>query len=206
MAPIVPGRPCARGAVGRGVPAGATGHALAPSHGRTTIEAPRRDSILVTVDITEALERRDADVDAAIASGLDFFVVGIGASAGGLAAIKDPARGCRPRPDMAFVVVLHLSPTHESNAAAIFQPSTRMPVLQVTERSKIERNHVYVIPPGRELAMVDGALDVAPAERTPAAHGHRRLLPHPRRTSTARARSASSSRAPAATARSASPA
>ena len=59
---------------------------------------------------------------------------------------------------MAFVVVLHLSPKHESSAAAILQLSTRMPVAQVNGRMKIERNHVYVIPPdprpvdGRRLA------------------------------------------------------
>ena len=54
-------------------------------------------------------------------SGLDFPVVGIGASAGGLAAIKTLLEGLPAAPDMAFVVVLHLSPTHESNAAAILQ-------------------------------------------------------------------------------------
>jgi hypothetical protein len=122
------------------------------------------------LDFTEALEDSDADVDAAATSGLDFFVVGVGASAGGLKAVKTLLEGMPAKPDMAFVIVLHLSPKHESNAAAIFQPSTRMPVLQVTERTKIERNHVYVIPPGRELVMVDGALDVASTERTAGRH------------------------------------
>ena len=103
-------------------------------------------------------------------SGLDFPVVGIGASAGGLAAIKTLLEGLPASPDMAFVVVMHLSPTHESNAAAILQLSTRMPVAQVTGRIKIERDHVYVIPPTHDLSMVDGSLVLADAERPRGRH------------------------------------
>jgi two-component system CheB/CheR fusion protein len=103
-------------------------------------------------------------------SGLDFPVVGVGASAGGLAAIKTLLEGLPSQPDMAFVVVLHLSPTHESNAAAILQMSTRMPVAQVTGRMKIERDHVYVIPPTHDLSMVDGSLALVDAERPRGRH------------------------------------
>jgi two-component system CheB/CheR fusion protein len=129
----------------------------------------RPGSYPISVEITEALVDSDADVDAPT-SGLDFFVVGVGASAGGLQAIKTLLEGMPTAPDMAFVVVLHLSPKHESNAAAIFQPSTRMPVVQVTGHTKIERNHVYVIPPNHEMTMVDGALDVNLVERTGGPH------------------------------------
>jgi two-component system CheB/CheR fusion protein len=66
---------------------------------------------------------------------------------------------------MAFVVVLHLSPEHESNAAAILQRATRMPVMQVTQATAIEPDHVYVIAPGLQLAMDDGKLRVAKLER-----------------------------------------
>jgi len=48
---------------------------------------------------------------------------------------------------MAFVVVLHLSPDHQSVADRIIQETTPMPVRQVTEPVPIERNHVYVISP-----------------------------------------------------------
>ena len=122
------------------------------------------------MDITEALVDGEADKDAAHTSGLDFFVVGIGASAGGLAAIKTLLEGLPAAPDMAFVVVLHLSPTHESNASAIFQNSTRMPVTQVQGRMKIERNHVYVIPPGNDLEMFDGQLQLVPSKRQRGKH------------------------------------
>ena len=117
------------------------------------------------MEITEALADGDADKDAAHSSGLDFFVVGIGASAGGLSAIKALLEGLPAAPDMAFVIVLHLSPTHESSASAIFQSSTRMPVTQVQGRMKIERNHVYVIPPGSDLEMFDGQLQLVQSKR-----------------------------------------
>ena len=122
------------------------------------------------MDITEALVDDDADKDAAHSSGLEFFVVGIGASAGGLAAIKALLEGLPANPDMAFVIVLHLSPSHESSAAAIFQGSTRMPVAQVQGRVKIERNHVYVIPPGNDLEMVDGMLALTKSRRQRGPH------------------------------------
>ena len=122
------------------------------------------------MDITEALADGEADKDAAHTSGLDFFVVGIGASAGGLAAIKSLLEGLPATPDMAFVVVLHLSPTHESSASAIFQNSTHMPVTQVQGRMAIERNHVYVIPPGNDLEMFDGMLQLVPSKRQRGRH------------------------------------
>ena len=106
----------------------------------------------------------------AVISGLDFPVVGVGASAGGLAAIKTLLETLPAKPDMAFVVVLHLSPDHESNAASILQTVTRMPVAQVTGRLTIERNHVYVIPPTHDLVMVDGALSLEPSQRTRGRH------------------------------------
>ncbi|MDB5963752.1 MAG: signal transduction histidine kinase with CheB and CheR, partial [Polaromonas sp.] len=70
------------------------------------------------------------------------------------------------RSGMAFVIILHLSPEHESNAAQILQRSTRMPVMQVVERTPIEPDHVYVIPPSRALAMDDGHLALSEPSRT----------------------------------------
>lgn len=64
-------------------------------------------------------------------SGLSFPVVGLGASAGGLQALIQCLESLPADPDMAFVVILHLSASHESNAA-ILQRATRMPVRQVT--------------------------------------------------------------------------
>jgi two-component system CheB/CheR fusion protein len=66
---------------------------------------------------------------------------------------------------MAFVVITHLSPTHESHAAAILQRVTPMPVDQVLQPVAIEPNHVYVISPGHSLSMTDGHLMPGEEER-----------------------------------------
>lgn len=97
-------------------------------------------------------------------STLDFAVVGIGASAGGLQAIKLFFENMPQDNGMAFVIVLHLSPDHQSIADRIIQESTRMPVLQVTQTVPIEKNRVYVIAPGRRLTMNDGLLEVSAAD------------------------------------------
>lgn len=103
-------------------------------------------------------------------STLDFAVVGIGASAGGLQAIKQFFEHMPKDNGMAFVIVLHLAPDHQSIADKIIQESTKMPVLQVTEAVPIQKNHVYVISPAHQLSMNDGYLKVSPAE--PRQGGH----------------------------------
>ena len=94
-------------------------------------------------------------------STLDFPVVGVGASAGGLQAIKLFFENMPHDNGMAFVIILHLSPDHQSIADKIIQESTRMPVLQVTKTVPIEKNHVYVISPAQRLTMNDGVLEVS---------------------------------------------
>lgn len=91
-------------------------------------------------------------------SKLDYPVVGIGASAGGLKALIMFFEQMPSDCGMAFVVILHLSPKHESNADKILQNVTRMPVLQVTQPVPIEHNRIYVIPPAMDLSMNDGYL------------------------------------------------
>jgi len=98
-------------------------------------------------------------------SHLDFPVVGIGASAGGLEALCTLFRQMPADSGMAFVIVLHLSPDHQSVADRILQETTSMPVRQVTEPVPIERNHVYVISPANRLSTNDGYLRVTPANR-----------------------------------------
>ncbi|MGH9956152.1 MAG: chemotaxis protein CheB, partial [Pyrinomonadaceae bacterium] len=93
-----------------------------------------------------------------------FLVVGLGASAGGIQALKDFFTRVPKNSDMAYVVILHMSPEHESKLAEILQVASSIPVTQVTRRVKIEQNHVYVIPPNRNLGMTDGHLE--PLEMT----------------------------------------
>jgi two-component system CheB/CheR fusion protein len=98
-------------------------------------------------------------------SHLAFPVVGIGGSAGGLQALIKLFENMPPDPGMAFVVILHLSPHHESNAAQILQQASSMPVRQVTTSVPIEVNHVYVIAPRSDLQMNDGHLQMASKDR-----------------------------------------
>jgi len=91
-------------------------------------------------------------------SNLEYPVVGIGASAGGLKALMTFFEHMPSDCGMAFVVIMHFSPKHESNADKILQNVTRMPVLQVNQPVPIERNKIYVIPPAMDLLMNDGYL------------------------------------------------
>ncbi len=99
----------------------------------------------------------------------DFLVVGLGASAGGVKALQEFFASMPPNSGMAFVAILHLSPEHESKLPEILQAHTSMKVMQVTQTVKVEPNNVYVIPPNKQLEMVDGVIRPAVAER-PAGH------------------------------------
>jgi two-component system CheB/CheR fusion protein len=105
-----------------------------------------------------------------IPSNILFPVIGIGASAGGLDALLQLFENLPSNNGMAFVVVLHLSPKHQSMADQILQRVTSMPVLQVVQPVLIEPEHVYVIAPNMQLSMVDGFLSVAELERPRGAH------------------------------------
>ncbi|CAH2798991.1 MAG: Multidomain signal transduction protein including CheB-like methylesterase, CheR-like methyltransferase and BaeS-like histidine kinase [uncultured Paraburkholderia sp.] len=90
--------------------------------------------------------------------GPDFAVIGIGASAGGVQALLRLFETMPDKPGVAFVVVLHLSPDYASNAQDVIQHVTRLHVQQVSEPVLLEKDHVYVISPGKQLSMVDGYL------------------------------------------------
>ena len=95
----------------------------------------------------------------------DFLVVGLGASAGGIKAFKEFFANVPRESGMAYVVILHLSPEHESHLAEVLQVATYMPVTQVNGSVKIEPNHVYVIPPNMSLAINDGRLALSEIKR-----------------------------------------
>jgi two-component system CheB/CheR fusion protein len=98
-------------------------------------------------------------------TGDDLLVVGLGASAGGIKAFKEFFANVPPESGMAYVVILHLSPEHESHLAEVLQSSTEMPVTQVQGAVRIETNHVYVIPPNKSLAINDGHLSLSEVKR-----------------------------------------
>ena len=94
-------------------------------------------------------------------------VVGLGASAGGIAALQQFFSGMSPESGLAFAVVMHLSPEHESNLAAVIQQKTSMPVMQVTEPVRVRPNHVYVIPPNHQLTFEEDTLRLVAPQQWP---------------------------------------
>ena len=87
-------------------------------------------------------------------------IVGIGASAGGLKALRFFFEALPATTGMAFVVITHLHPEHESVMADILQGNTEMQVSQITRKVNVEPDHVYVIPPNHQMLMADHKLDV----------------------------------------------
>lgn len=89
---------------------------------------------------------------------LAFPVIGIGASAGGLEAAKEmmaaAPRGC----GMAFVLVQHLDPDHESLMTELISRATDLTVRQIRDGDSLEPDHLFVIPPGRALEVSNGVL------------------------------------------------
>jgi chemotaxis methyl-accepting protein methylase len=97
----------------------------------------------------------------------DFPIVGIGASAGGLAAIERFMRAAPSDANFAYVVVQHLDPDHESMLPELISRFTPMPVSAAEDRTAIESNHVYTAPPGKDIAVLGGVLRVS--DRPPCA-------------------------------------
>jgi len=89
-------------------------------------------------------------------------IVGIGASAGGLAAFEAffDAMSVYPDPGIAFVLVQHLAPDHDSVLVDLVQRHTPMPVVEAADGIRVAANHVYVIPPNRDLAVMHGVLQL----------------------------------------------
>src|SRR5215813_2539585 len=100
-----------------------------------------------------------------------FPIVAIGASAGGLEAVSELLKNLSPSTGMAYVYIQHLDPTHESLLTSILSKATKMPVLEAKNMMRIEPNHVYVIPPNKDMYVIDGGtLKLNQREAKPALH------------------------------------
>jgi two-component system CheB/CheR fusion protein len=86
----------------------------------------------------------------------NFLVIGIGASAGGIKALQDFFSQVNINSGMAYVVILHLSPDHDTRLSEILRLATALPVIQVTQKTMIAPDHIYIVPPNRHLVMEDG--------------------------------------------------
>jgi two-component system CheB/CheR fusion protein len=87
-----------------------------------------------------------------------FPIVGIGASAGGLEALELFLKNVPAGSGMAFVIVQHLDPTHKGMLAELLQRVTPMRVMQVQDRTRVQPDCVYVIPPNKDLSILHGVL------------------------------------------------
>ena len=99
-------------------------------------------------------------------------VVAVGASAGGIEAFEQLLAAVPAGTGLAFVLVQHLDASHGSMLAPILQKSSAVPVREAEEGAVVEPDHVYVIPPDREMTIADGVLHLKPR---PAEVPHRPL-------------------------------
>ena len=88
------------------------------------------------------------------------LVVGLGASAGGIEALRSFFAKVPIHSSSAYVVILHLSPDHDSKLAEVLQMTSDIPVTQVSQAVRIQADHVYVVPPNRRLEVVDGMINI----------------------------------------------
>jgi two-component system CheB/CheR fusion protein len=115
--------------------------------------------------VTNSAHHRDRELPLS-----DFPIVGLGASAGGLDAFRKLLEVLPPKGGMAYVLIQHLDPKHESMMVDLLAGHTPMTVLQAVDGMPIQRDHVYVMPPRTYLSLRDGCLQLSlPRER----HGAR---------------------------------
>jgi two-component system CheB/CheR fusion protein len=91
-----------------------------------------------------------------------FPIVGIGASAGGLDAFQKLIRAIPRDSGMAYVLVQHLSPSHESMLPEILQKITSIPVLEIKDKIEVKPDHIYIIPENQMLVANDNLLELSP--------------------------------------------
>ncbi|HEX8270591.1 MAG TPA: CheR family methyltransferase [Flavobacterium sp.] len=94
----------------------------------------------------------------------DFPIVGIGASAGGLDAFQKLLKAIDEKSGMAFVLVQHLSPDHDSHLPEILKRWTTIPVHEITDDINLAPDNIYIIPQNKILTADDGVLKLAPRD------------------------------------------
>ena len=115
-------------------------------------EAPDATEQALAQQVGESTQSRDGSLQP---------VIGLGGSAGSLNALRTFFSNMASDSGLAFVVIVHLSPDHESSMATLLQSFTSMPVVQVRDTVKVEANRVYVIPPAKHLSLTDGQLHLS---------------------------------------------
>lgn len=130
----------------------------------------KKEKTIATAPVsnTEPVKEQNSPTNGAVTPTADvsipanFPIVGIGASAGGLAAFESFFSGMPVDvdPGMAFVLVQHLDPDHKSMLTDLIKRYTRMQVFEVEDGMVVRPNCTYIIPPGRDMAFLGGALQL----------------------------------------------
>ena len=117
-----------------------------------------------------AARGQNADDESWQATANSFPVVGIGASAGGLEAFTRLLKHLPVDTGMAFVLVQHLDPVHESALTKLLSKTTSMPVREVTNNTRVQPDQVNIIPPNTSLTIDEGVLKLQPRKKTDGLH------------------------------------
>lgn len=91
-----------------------------------------------------------------------FFIVGVGASAGGLEALTQLLGALPPKPGIALVLIQHLNPQHHSLLTEILSKTARMPIHEAVDNRAVEPDCIYVIPPNTNISITDRILRLTP--------------------------------------------
>jgi two-component system, chemotaxis family, CheB/CheR fusion protein len=95
-----------------------------------------------------------------------FPIVGMGASAGGLEAFEKFFAQVPPDIGMAFILVPHLDPGHASMMTELLRRVTKLEVSEIEDGVKVKPNHVYVIPPNKDMSIYHGTINLETPEKT----------------------------------------
>jgi two-component system, chemotaxis family, CheB/CheR fusion protein len=131
---------------------------------------PKRKKTTNTAERTKPNEISAASVS--IVTNKTFPIVGVGASAGGLEAFKQLLAAVPNKSGIAFVLVQHLPPKHESMLTELLSKTAKLPVLDVTDGMAVVPDHIYVVPPNADLSIEQGSLYLHPL-----AEGRSRHMP-----------------------------
>src|SRR6186713_379043 len=92
----------------------------------------------------------------------DLLVVGIGASDGGIEALRSFFEHVDDESGLAYMVVLHLPAAYERELTDILQRTSKIPVTLVSERVEVQPDHIYILPSSQHVLMIDGHVAVSP--------------------------------------------
>ncbi len=94
-----------------------------------------------------------------------FLTVGIGASAGGLAVLKEFIATLPKNPGMAFIIIQHLDPTHKSLLTELLAKNSKIKIKEAADKEKIEKDTIYVIPENKYLSIKDKTIKLSPHKK-----------------------------------------